>query len=157
MSKNAKLNAKLEQHLDLVSNRKTKEQKDAENLARKQALYAYTPTDPDEIIFLDKKQKKEDRKEAYKRMRGKLLSPKATFDPATFDPYYEDTDEYEMKKRARVEPPRTLPTMGMRPKEVLEGQMIGMYESKQDLYLLIAWLSERVTLLEDKLTQHGIN
>jgi hypothetical protein len=41
----------------------------------------------------------------------------------------------------------------MKPKELLEGQMVGMFESKQDLYLLIAWLSERVSDLEDKLNK----
>jgi hypothetical protein len=42
--------------------------------------------------------------------------------------------------------------MGMKPKELLEGQMIGMYESKQDLYLLFAHkcneLQKRIDNLE---------
>lgn len=44
--------------------------------------------------------------------------------------------------------------MGMKPKELLEGQMIGMYESKQDLYLLFAnkinELNRRIKELENK-------
>jgi len=96
---------------------------------------------------------KQERKEAYRQMMDGMLNPKENFDPATFDPmdYVED---YDIKKRPREEPPRTLPTMGMRPKKLFEGQMVGMFESKQDLYLLIAWLSERVTALEDKSTKH---
>lgn len=55
-------------------------------------------------------------------------------------------------ERKRVDPPRRLPTMGMKPKQIMEDKkMIGMFESKQDLYLLIAWLSNRVSDLEDKL------
>lgn len=98
----------------------------------------------------DKKLSLEERKLAHKQIMEGMLNPKAKkdFDPETFDPM-EGVDDYEVKKRGRKEPPRTLPTMGMKPKEILEGQMVGMFESKQDLYLLIAWLSERVTKLED--------
>lgn len=96
------------------------------------------------------------RKAAYEQIMDGLLNPKTQFDPQTFDPM-DGVDAYDIKKRPREEPSRTLPTMGMKPKKLFEGQMIGMFESKQDLYLLIAWLSERVTALEDKLEQHGIN
>lgn len=98
-----------------------------------------------------------ERKAAYRALVDGMLNPKnaAQFDPATFDPM-DGVDHYEIKKRPRKDPQRRLPTMGMRPKELMEGQMVGMYESKQDLYLLIAWLSERVSDLEDKLQEHGI-
>lgn len=98
-----------------------------------------------------------ERKEAYNTIMNGHLNPKKAkdFDPKTFDPF-ENDQNIEVKRRGREEPARTLPTMGMLPKKILEGQMVGMFESKQDLYLLIAWLSSRVTTLEDKLKQHGI-
>lgn len=90
-----------------------------------------------------------ERRRAHKELMDARLNPKDVFDPETFDPL-DDVEDYEVKKRSRKAPPRRLPTLGMRPKEILEGQMVGMYESKQDLYLLIAWLSERVSDLEDE-------
>lgn len=92
------------------------------------------------------------RKQAYTRVMSKQMNPKkaSDFDPETFDPMDEDED-YEVKRRPRTEPPRRLPTKGLKPKEIIDGQLIGMFESKQDLYLLIAWLSERVSDLEDQL------
>lgn len=105
-------------------------------------------------IVRDKKQPLEKRQQAHRQLMQGMLNPKTKkdFDPATFDPL-EGVDDYEVKKRPRKSPPRRLPTMGMKPKEVLEGQMVGMFESKQDLYLLIAWLSERVTDLEEELAR----
>lgn len=88
------------------------------------------------------------RKEAHQQILDGMLNPYQTFDPATFDPM-DSVDNYEVKKRVRKTPERRLATMGMKPKEILAGQMIGMFESKQDLYLMIAWLSERVSDLED--------
>jgi len=96
----------------------------------------------------DKKLPLSVRKTAYKEQMMSFLNPRTNFDPKTFDPY-DDTPDYEVKKRERVEPPLILPDMGMLPKTIMEGQMIGMFESKQDLYLLIAWLSRRVTELEE--------
>lgn len=96
----------------------------------------------------DKKLPLKERKNAYAERLEGAMNPRENFDPKTFDPYDDDPD-YEVKKRERVEPPRVLPTMGMLPKKIVEGQMVGMYESRQDLYLLVAWLSKRVTELED--------
>jgi len=92
----------------------------------------------------------EERKAAHKEVWGSIMNPKRDkdFDPETFDSN-EGVPSFDVKKRVRVTPPRRLPTMGMKPKELFQGQMIGMYESKQDLYLLIAWLSERISDLED--------
>ncbi len=90
------------------------------------------------------------RKKAYTEIMDALLNPVDTFDPTTFDPS-DGIPNIEVKRRARMTPPRRLPTMGMLPKKILEGQMVGMYESKQDLYLLIAWLANRVSDLEDQL------
>lgn len=88
------------------------------------------------------------RKAAYSELMDGLLNPKETFNPQTFDPM-DGVEDFEVKKRVREEPPRRLPTLGMKPKKLYQGQMVGMFESKQDLYLLIAWLSERVSDLED--------
>ncbi|KKL05025.1 hypothetical protein LCGC14_2610200, partial [marine sediment metagenome] len=65
------------------------------------------------------------------------MNPDSDFDPKTFDPF-KGTPEYEVGKRKRVIPPKELPTYKLSPKEIREGQMIGMYESKQDLYLIFA-------------------
>ena len=93
------------------------------------------------------------RRQAHFEIRGQMMNPKsdAEFDPTTFDPM-EGTTSYEIIKRTRVVPPRRLPNPhGMNPKEIIEGQMIGNFESKQDLYLLIAWLSNRIADLEDSI------
>lgn len=63
--------------------------------------------------------------------------------------------------RQRKEPKKILATMGMKPKEIVEGEMIGLYESKQDIYLTFAHrcnalqeevdsLTERIKKLENK-------
>lgn len=103
-------------------------------------------------IVSDPKKSLKRRREAHENVMRAALNPKSAsaFDPETFDPHSDDPD-FEVKKRNRVVPSRRLPTLGMKPKALLEGQMVGMYESKQDLYLLIAWLSERVSDLEDEL------
>lgn len=96
----------------------------------------------------------ETRRMAHKELMQAMLNPKedAEFDPETFDPM-EGVDDFEVKKRERKEPPKRLPTKGLKPKELFDGQMIGMFESKQDLYLLIAWLSHRVSDLEDEVKE----
>lgn len=80
----------------------------------------------------------ETRKGMHQEIMEHLLNPKDSFDPATFDPM-EGVENYEIKKRRRSLPPSRMPTMGMLPKEIFEGQMVGMFESKQDLYLLMAY------------------
>lgn len=102
----------------------------------------------------DKSLPLKDRQKAHEELMDEVLNPKDEFDSETFDPM-DDVEGADVKCRKRCEPPRRLPTMGMRPKKILEGQMIGMLESKQDLYLLIAWLSERVSDLEDELHRKG--
>lgn len=102
-------------------------------------------------IISDKKKPLTARKKAHEEVMQAMLNPKIVkeFNPETFDPFDDDPD-FPVKRRVRKNPERRLPTLGMKPKEILEGQMVGMYESKQDLYLLIAWLSERVSDLEDE-------
>lgn len=105
-------------------------------------------------IVRDAKRPLSERKKAYQEIMESNLNPCPVdkFDPATFDPMF-DAPDFEVKKRDRREPPRRLPCLGMLPKAIYEGQMVGMYESKQDLYLLIAWLSRRVSDLEDQLLE----
>jgi len=104
------------------------------------------------IIVADKTLPLEIRKRAHQESLEAFLNPVSDekFDPATFDPLSDDPD-YDVKKRPRVAPPLRLPTKGLLPKQILEGQMIGMYESKQDLYLLIAYLWNKVADLEDQI------
>ena len=84
------------------------------------------------------------------------MNPVDNFDPTTFD-IKKGVVGYDARKRNRVKPPSRLPTMGMLPKEILQGQMVGMYESKQDLYLIMAHfindLLDRIEVLEGKGTK----
>lgn len=113
--------------------------------------------------YLDKKLSLSKRKKLYKdEILNKKLNPIKNFNPDTFDPLEDNTEEYKLAKRNRVEPPDELPTMWMKPKEIMEWQMIWMYESKQDLYLLFAHkinnlrniiisMEERITSLEKQI------
>jgi len=74
--------------------------------------------------------------EKKKRMQ-EYLNPFDTFNPNDFEPLA-TADEKELCYRKRVSPPKQLPTFGLKPKEIMSGQMIGMYESKQDIYLILA-------------------
>lgn len=91
------------------------------------------------------------RRDAAKTLRDDALNPldEADFDPNTFESGA-NVGFTNIIPRKRMEPPKRLPTKGMRPKEIMVGQRIGQFESKQDLYLLVAWLSERVSDLEDE-------
>ena len=116
--------------------------------------------DKTDIVLLkttldDKKKSKAVRTVAALEIQDQRMNPKLDkdFDPETFDPM-DDIENYDIIKRPRVEPPERLETLGMKPKKCLEGQMIGMYESKQDLYLTMAFyinkLLDRVEELEKK-------
>lgn len=102
-------------------------------------------------VLADKTKPFAERKNAHNALMHKMLNPRETFDPATFDPM-DIVENYDIKKRPRTEPPARLQTNGMMPKEMFQGQMIGMYESKQDLYLIMAHyindLLERIEKLE---------
>lgn len=97
-----------------------------------------------------------ERKAAAKEIQDQQMNPipDKDFSPETFDPM-DGLPNYDILKRPRVTPPKRLETFGMKPKKCLEGQMIGMYESKQDLYLTMAHyindLLERVEKLENQL------
>ena len=102
---------------------------------------------PEELRYLDQSLPIEQRKVEYKKVMHKMLNllKEKDFDPETFDPM-QDNPAYEVAKRPREKPSDRLPTLGMKPKKILEGQMVGMYESKQDLYLMIAHVNN--TLLD---------
>ncbi len=78
--------------------------------------------------------------------------PEGDFSVEDFDPLKDNTEDYYLLQRERKNLPEFLPTMGMLPKEILEWQMVGMYESKQDLYLIFAnkinELTARIKALE---------
>ena len=78
----------------------------------------------------------EKEKKDYKEAVLKAMSPVKNFNPDDWEPLGEDLKHLSF--RARKAPPKELPTFNIKPKEILEGQMIGMYESKQDLYLIMA-------------------
>ena len=92
---------------------------------------------------------KEKRKE-YKDNMEKALNPFPSFDPTNFEPLATE-EEAKLAYRTRIAPSEELPTFGLLPKEIMVGQMIGMYESKQDLYLIFAHrcnaLQEQINLL----------
>lgn len=96
----------------------------------------------------------ETRKAINDEIMYEAMNPDDNFDPATFD-IKKGVVGYDARKRNRVAPPVRLPTMGLLPKELLQGQMVGMYESKQDLYLIMAHyingLLDRVEQLEQAL------
>jgi DNA gyrase/topoisomerase IV subunit B len=77
------------------------------------------------------------------------------FKAETFE--YTGEDMRQVANRQRIDLPDRLPTFGLKPKKIREGQMIGMYESKQDLYLISAQiynkLQNKIDELEGKLSK----
>lgn len=106
-------------------------------------------------IVKDETLPREVRLKAARDLKHKTLNPipEAEFDPKTFEPRISDP-MVQLLPRSRKDPPRRLPTKGLKPKEVMEGQMVGMFESKQDLYLMMAHyindLLDRVEELEQQ-------
>lgn len=96
-------------------------------------------------IVLDETKSRTVRKKAAEELRHRVLNPfpAETFNPETFEPRHGDLMT-ELIPRSRKAPPLRLPTNGMLPKEIMEGQMIGMLESKQDLYLLLAYFINQI-------------
>ena len=100
----------------------------------------------DKTLSLDK------RKIDFAERVNKHLNPllKKDFNADTFEPAGEDMRL--VGNRKRIDLPDRLPTYGLKAKEIREGQMIGMYESKQDLYLITAQvynaLQDRINTLE---------
>lgn len=92
----------------------------------------------------------------HKEKMDRLLNPISidSFDPENFEPLA-SPEELECAYRKRVKPPKKLPTFGLKPKEIMDGQLIGMYESKQDIYLVLAHcindLRDEIDLLKAKI------
>lgn len=88
--------------------------------------------------YLNKKLSIEERRVDYKKVMDKKMNPfsDSDFNPETFEPMGEDMKE--VANRQRTIPSKELNTHGLKPKEIRDGQMIGMYESKQDIYLTFA-------------------
>ena len=93
-----------------------------------------------ELTYLDKTKTIAQRKITYNKVISAKMNPlsKENFNADTFEPLGNNNDMVEIADRQRIELPDRLPTHGLKAKEIREGQMIGMYESKQDLYLLFA-------------------
>jgi hypothetical protein len=87
--------------------------------------------------YLDKSLPIEERKKLFKEAMDKMMNPFDDFDPDNFEPLATE-NEKPLLTRKRVKPEKELPTFGLKPKEIRVGQMIGEYESKQDLYLTFA-------------------
>jgi|GEM_PF-2267586 len=104
------------------------------------------------LEVIDLKKTKAQRVSIALEMKDRLMNPLAAkdFKPATYEPD-PSNPLVQLIPRPRVTPPRRLPTGGLRPKEIMEGQQVGRFESKQELYLIMADLSERVSNLEDEL------
>ena len=104
--------------------------------------------------YLDSKYTLKERKVFFQEQINKQMNPDKDFNPETFDPM-KGVPEYEVGKRDRVVPPKELLTYDLKPKQILEGQMIGMFESKQDLYLIFAHrcneLQKKIEELEAKI------
>ncbi len=101
---------------------------------------------------------KAQRLKKYNEEVEKLMNPVPIkdFNPKTFDPIKVEGMEDIMIRERKIKKGK-LPTYGLKPKELRVGQMIGMYESKQDIYLLLAHkineLYDKVEALENKLKE----
>lgn len=93
----------------------------------------------EEPSWFDKSKSLDERKQLYAARTHKKMNPIPAdeFDPENWEPMG-PRKEAELAGRPRKKPVKKLPTHNINPKEIREGQMIGMYESKQDLYLMFA-------------------
>jgi len=93
----------------------------------------------DKASYLDTSKTIEERKVLYKEVIDRKMNPISVenFNTETFEPLGDDEMSL-IADRKRVDVPKMLPTYGLKPKKIREGQMIGMFESKQDLYLTLA-------------------
>ncbi len=92
-----------------------------------------------EVDYLDKTIPLNERKQILAGKLSQMMNPIPVeeFNPDTFEPL--GADMAEISDRIRTVPPKLLPiTHNLKPKPVREGQLIGMFESKQDLYLTFA-------------------
>jgi len=110
----------------------------------------------EKLKYLDTKYTLKERKVFFIEETNKRMNPFKDFDPETFD-LGKNSPEYEVGKRARVLQSGDFPTFGLKPKQIRVGQMIGMFETKQDLYLMFAHkcnsLQEKVDTLEKRILE----
>lgn len=101
---------------------------------------------PEMVPYLDPSLSKKERQKDFDERVEKRENPTPAddFNPQTHDPFA-GVPERALKPLQRQVPPKRLPTMGILPDKIRETQMVGMYMSKQELYLLIAHLSNRLT------------
>lgn len=101
----------------------------------------------------------EERRKDYAKKMETMMNPFKNFNPNIFEP--DGDDMRRVANRERIIPSKKLPIFNLKPKKIREGQMIGMYESKQDLYLTFAHrcnemqkeidlLKEEINLLKNK-------
>lgn len=105
--------------------------------------------------YLDKTKSLKERREHYKEVMDRKMNPLPvkSFNPDKFEPLGDIDDMVAVANRTRDIPPKELPTFGMKPKVFREGQMIGEFESKQDLYLTFAHRCNDLQAQIDKLTE----
>lgn len=109
---------------------------------------------PNTKALIDAEKTIEGKRALFKEhVTDKMMNPIEEFDPETFDPMDDGSEEYQLAKRPRVLPPKELPTFGLSPKEIMEGQCIGLYESKQDIYLILAHRCNDLQRQVDELKQ----
>lgn len=102
------------------------------------------------INYLDKSIPTKERIKIHKEEMEKIMNPFTDFNPDDFEPLASE-EEKEIRYRKRIIPPKELPTFGLKPKEIRVGQMIGMYENNQDLYLTFAWRTNQLQKEVDEL------
>jgi len=91
-------------------------------------------------IYTNKNLPLSQRKKAFDEEVHEMMNPvpASEFDPVTFNPIKLDDVEDSVYYRDRKKHVGKFPTLDIEPKTIREGQMIGMYESKQDIYLIFA-------------------
>lgn len=105
--------------------------------------------------FLDTSIPLEERKRLHKEHISKVMNPIKNFNPEIFAPGC--SEELKPFARKRVKPNKILPTFDLLPKEIRIGQMLGMWENKQDLYLIFAHrcneMQQEIEQLKEKIKQ----
>jgi hypothetical protein len=106
--------------------------------------------------LLDKSISLKERLVLKEKADAEMMNPLKDFNPDDFEPLV-TLEEKELLTRKRNIPPKKLPTFGLKPKDIRIGQMIGMYESKQDIYLTFAHrcneMQEELDILKEKLNK----
>lgn len=110
--------------------------------------------------YLNKSLSINERKIAYNKHIESIMNPipMEKFNPKTFEPIQIEDLDVEVSARKREKHIGKLPTYGLEPKKIREGQMIGMFESKQDIYLILAHkindLEDEMKILKEKIDKN---